>query len=76
MYDFDDMSLYLRNCHECSSVLDLSKDKFFIKPKSKFISILDIVVNTIIFTTPIRIAEDKLICESCNRDLKLKKVLK
>jgi hypothetical protein len=70
------MNLYQRTCRDCDCKFDLSKDKYWVKPRSKFNLVINALVNIIIFTSQINIGESKLICESCHRNLKLKKLLK
>lgn len=67
------MRLTIRTCSDCSSKFDLIEDKYFYKKQSKFKSLLEISIKTIIFTIRNkRIFEQKLICEACNRNDKIK----
>lgn len=67
------MRLTIRTCVDCNSKFDLIEDKYFHKKLSKTKRVLEIVIKTII---PIimnkKIFETKLICESCNRNNKIK----
>jgi hypothetical protein len=69
------MILTERNCGQCDSKFDLIKDKYFVKKPSKFISVINIILRCIVVTSDLTISS-KLICETCNRDNKIKKVLK
>jgi hypothetical protein len=67
------MNLTERTCGDCDSKFDLIKDKYFHKKLSKTKRVVEIVIKTIIPTiVNKRIFETKLICESCNRNDKIK----
>ena len=65
-----------RTCADCQSKFDLIKDKYFIKKPSMFITTLNVILKCIIVTSDLTIGKSKLICESCNRDIKIKNLLK
>lgn len=67
------MRLTIRTCGDCNSKFDLIEDKYFHKRLSKTKRVLEIVIKTIIPTiVNKKIFETKLICESCNRNNKIK----
>ena len=67
------MRLTIRTCSDCSSKFDLIEDKYFYKKQSRLKNLLEISIKTIIFTIHNkRIFEQKLICEACNRNDKIK----
>jgi hypothetical protein len=67
------MRLTTRTCGDCNSKFDLIEDKYFHKKLSKTKRVLEIVIKTIIPTIMNKkIFETKLICESCNRNNKIK----
>lgn len=69
------MKLTERTCNDCGSKLDLIEDKYFHKKLSKTKRVVEIIIKTIIPTMmKERIFETKLICESCNRDNKIKRL--
>jgi uncharacterized protein YbaR (Trm112 family) len=70
------MRLTERTCPDCQSKFDLIKDKYFVKKKSKFITVINVILRCIVVTADLKIGESKLICETCNRDNKIKKLLK
>jgi hypothetical protein len=62
-----------RICKDCGSKFDLIKDKYFHKKLSKTKRVLEIVIKTIIPTIREKqIFDRKIICESCNRNDKIK----
>lgn len=70
------MRLTERTCPDCQSKFDLIKDKYFVKKPSKFITVINVILRCIVVTVDLKIGESKLICETCNRDNKIKKLLK
>lgn len=70
------MNLTERTCPECQSDFDLIKDKYFVKKPSRFVNIINIILRCIIVTGDVTIGGSKLICETCNRDNKIKNLLK
>ena len=69
------MRLTTRTCSDCSSKFDLIEDKYFYKKQSRLKNLLEISIKNIIFTIRnkrIFLFEQKLICESCNRENKIK----
>jgi uncharacterized protein YbaR (Trm112 family) len=70
------MRLTERTCPDCQSKFDLIKDKYFVKKTSKFITVINVILRCIVVTADLKIGESKLICETCNRDNKIKKLLK
>ena len=70
------MTLTERTCTDCQSKFDLIKDKYFVKKTSKFITVINVILRCIVVTADLKIGESKLICETCNRDNKIKKLLK
>ena len=70
------MRLTERTCPDCQSKFDLIKDKYFVKKPSKFITVINVILRCIVVTADLKIGESKLICETCNRDNKIKKLLK
>jgi hypothetical protein len=70
------MRITERTCPDCQSKFDLVKDKYFVKKPSKLVTIINVILRCIIFTTKVTIGDSKLICETCNRDNKIKKLLK
>ena len=65
-----------RTCTDCQSKFDLIKDKYFIKKPSMFITTLNLILKCVIVTSDLTIGKSKLICEACNRDIKIKNLLK
>ena len=65
-----------RTCTDCQSKFDLIKDKYFIKKPSMFITTLNVILKCITLTSDLTIGKSKLICEACNRDIKIKNLLK
>jgi hypothetical protein len=71
-----DMRLTERTCPECQSKFDLIKDKYFVISPSRFITTINIILRCIVVTGDLKIGGYKMICETCNRDNKIKKLLK
>ena len=65
-----------RTCTDCQSKFDLIEDKYFIKKPSMFITALNVILKCIIVTADVTLGKSKLICEACNRDIKIKNLLK
>jgi hypothetical protein len=70
------MRLTERICPQCQSKFDLVKDKYFVIAPSKFITTINIILKCIVVTTDLKIGGYKMVCETCNRDNKIKKLLK
>jgi hypothetical protein len=70
------MRLTERTCQDCQSKFDLIKDKYFVKKPSTFVTIINVILRCIIVTGDVNIGGCKLICETCNRDNKIKNLLK
>ena len=70
------MRLTERTCADCQSKFDLIKDKYFIKRPSTFVTVINVILKFIVVTSDLTIGGYKMICESCNRDNKIKKLLK
>jgi hypothetical protein len=70
------MRLTERNCGQCYSRFDLIKDKYFVKKPSAFVTVINVILRCIVVTGDLTVGESKLICETCNRDNKIKKILK
>lgn len=70
------MRLTERICPDCDSKFDLVKDKYFVKPPSRFITIVNIIIRCVIFTSDVTVGGYKMICEACHREDKIKKILK
>ena len=70
------MRLTERTCQDCQSKFDLVKDKYFVKKPSTFVTVINVILRCIIVTGDVTIGESKLICETCNRDNKIKNLLK
>jgi hypothetical protein len=67
------MKLTIRACQDCGSKFDLIEDKYFYKRPSKLKMMMEITIKTLIPTIMNkRVFDPKLICESCNRNDKLK----
>ena len=70
------MRLTERTCQDCQSKFDLIKDKYFVKKPSTFVTTINLILRCIIVTGDVTIGGSKLICETCNRDNKIKNLLK
>ena len=70
------MRLTERTCPDCQSKFDLIKDKYFVKKSSTFVTTINVILRCIIVTGDVSIGGSKLICETCNRDNKIKRLLK
>jgi uncharacterized protein YbaR (Trm112 family) len=70
------MRLTERTCPDCQSKFDLIKDKYFVKKPSPFVTTINVILRCIIVTGDVSIGESKLICETCNRDNKIRRLLK
>lgn len=65
------MRLTERNCNDCG--FDLIGNKCFLKKPNRFKQTIEIIIKVIVPTLMRNtIFETKLICESCNRNSKLK----
>lgn len=70
------MKLTQRTCDICKSNFDLLEDKYFVKKPSRTITILNIVLRCLVVTANISFGDHTLICESCHRDRRIKKLIK
>lgn len=70
------MRLTERTCQDCQSKFNLVKDKYFVKKPSTFVTVINVILRCIIVTGDVTIGGSKLICETCNRDNKIKNLLK
>lgn len=69
--------LTTRKCNDCGDEFDLIEDKYFHKKPNRFKRNIEIVIKAIIPYTINLLKheykfETKLICESCNRNNKIK----
>jgi hypothetical protein len=63
IFERENMNLYHRKCKNCETTIDLSKDKYGFK---RYTGILKLIFYGL---------EEKIICQECDRDLKLKNIL-
>ena len=67
--------LTTRTCNDCGDKFDLIENKYFLKKPNRFKRTIEIVIKVIVPTLMRNtIFETKLICESCNRKIKLKEI--
>jgi hypothetical protein len=70
------MKLSQRTCDICGSNFDLLEDKYFVKKPSRIITLINILLKILVVTSDMSFNDHTLICESCHRDQKIKKLIK
>jgi hypothetical protein len=70
------MRLTTRTCHQCKSKFDIVEDGYFVKKPNRLVTIVNLLLSCIFVTVNLTVGQSKLICSPCNRDNKLKKLLK
>jgi hypothetical protein len=70
------MNLTTRNCYDCDSEFDVINDNYFTKRNNeKLFMILNVILYPALRGSYLK-PKVRLICEACNRQDKLKKILK